>query len=283
MLSRSLSLRSSHKIIRCRFTATIATTTLSNNNHNNNFINNNNNNSLTTFSFNTSPTSSFLLSEHVVVRSYASKNNNNKKGGSKNSNDAVDDNQDSGSTPIKFDRKDFETKMTKHVDMFKNELTTVRTGRANPQLLENIKVKLDDGSSPALRTLGAIVVKNARLLSINVFDQKNVMLIMKAVREEELGFNPQAKANVIDVPVPKMTMEIRENVVKMMKRNSEGAKEKIRSVRRDAMNAIKKMKNAPKDDVFKLEKEMQTVTDAFVKKIDDLVAAKEKEILQNSQ
>ena len=276
MLSRSLS-RSSHKIIRCRLPATIATTTLSNNNHNNNFINNNNNNSLTTFSFNTSP---LFMNQHVV-RSYASKNNN-KKGGSKNSNND-DDDQDSGSTPIKFDRKDFETKMTKHVDMFKNELTTVRTGRANPQLLENIKVKLDDGSSPALRTLGAIVVKNARLLSINVFDQKNVMLIMKAVREEELGFNPQAKANVIDVPVPKMTMEIRENVVKMMKRNSEGAKEKIRSVRRDAMNAIKKMKNAPKDDVFKLEKEMQTVTDAFVKKIDDLVAAKEKEILQNSQ
>ncbi len=281
MLSRSLSLRSSHKIIRCRFTATIATTTLSNNNHNNNFINNNNNNSLTTFSFNTSPTLSPLFMNQHVVRSYASKNNN-KKGGSKNSNND-DDDQDSGSTPIKFDRKDFETKMTKHVDMFKNELTTVRTGRANPQLLENIKVKLDDGSSPALRTLGAIVVKNARLLSINVFDQKNVMLIMKAVREEELGFNPQAKANVIDVPVPKMTMEIRENVVKMMKRNSEGAKEKIRSVRRDAMNAIKKMKNAPKDDVFKLEKEMQTVTDAFVKKIDDLVTAKEKEILQNSQ
>lgn len=173
--------------------------------------------------------------------------------------------------------------MNKHVEIYKSELSNVRTGRANPQLLENIKVKLDDGSTPLLKSLGAIVVKNARLLSVNVFDQKNVMLIMKAIREEDLGFNPQAKANIIDVPVPKMTMEIRESVVKMMKRNAEEKKERIRLVRRDGMNTIKKIKNAPKDDVFRLEKEMQTITDSYIKKIDDLLMAKEKEILQNSQ
>jgi len=218
-------------------------------------------------------------SSSLQLRSYAKNDKNNKKGG-KSSGGGDEEGE---TVPLKFDRKDFESKMTKHIELFKNELTTVRTGRANPQLLENIKIKLDDGSSPPLKSLGAIVVKNARLLSINVFDQKNVMLIMKSVREEELGFNPQAKANVIDVPVPKMTMEIRESVVKMMKRNAENAKERIRGVRRDGMNAIKKIKNAPKDDVFKLEKEMQIVTDEYIKKIDDLLAAKEKEILQNSQ
>jgi ribosome recycling factor len=183
----------------------------------------------------------------------------------------------------KFDKKDVESKMDKPLQIFKLDLNQVRTGRANPNMIENIKVKLESGETVLLKTLGSIVVKNARLLTINVFDQKNTNLIVRAIVQEELGFNPQAKQNVIDVPVPKMTLEIRDNIVKMIKRNAESTKEKIRNVRRDGMNVIKKMKHLPKDDVFKLEKEMQTLTDDYIKKVDDLEKAKEKEILSSAQ
>lgn len=172
--------------------------------------------------------------------------------------------------------------MAKRVDVFAYELANVRTGRANPNMIENIKVKLEDNSTVALKNLGSIVVKNARLLSVNAFDPKNVPHIIRAINDENLGFNPQAKGDTIDIPVPKMTQEIREKVVKMMKRTAEEAKEKIRLVRRDGIAIIKKIKNAPKDDIFKLEKEVQTLTDEYTKKVDDLLLVKEKEILQNA-
>lgn len=229
--------------------------------------------------------SSFHVNGIVVTADYFKRIQNvrwyaQKKGG-KHGNKKGDEDEGSDE-PINFDRKDLETKMAKRVDVFAYELANVRTGRANPNMVENIKVKLEDNSTVLLKNISSIVVKNARLLSINVFDPKNVPHIIRAINDENLGFNPQAKGNTIDIPVPKMTQEIREKVVKMMKRTAEETKEKIRLIRRDGIAIIKKIKNAPKDDIFKLEKEVQTLTDEYTKKVDDLLLAKEKEILQNA-
>lgn len=195
-----------------------------------------------------------------------------------------DDNADSGGdgTAItEVDYKEMDSKINRYVDAFKKSMQQLNTGRANPALLENIRIKLPGGDVVTMKSVANIVVKSPRLLSVNVFEQAHVGVIDRAIRDANLDFNPQAKGNILEVPVPKMTKEIREGIVKQAKQLAETTKENLRLVRRDAMNQIKEIrKHVPKDNAFQMEKELQAFIDTWVKKVDELLEAKEKDIMQ---
>ena len=172
-------------------------------------------------------------------------------------------------------------KMEKTKDVFKRDMQTLRAGRANPQLLDRITVDYYGGVTP-LNQMANITAPEPRVLIISPWDAKAIPLIEKAIQISDLGMNPANDGKIIRLIVPELNAERRKELSKKVSRAAEDSKVALRSIRRDAMEQIKKLKkesDITEDDQRKAEDEMQKVTDAAVKDVDIMAAEKEKEIL----
>lgn len=173
------------------------------------------------------------------------------------------------------------TKMEKTIAVFRKELTHIRAGRANPQLLDGIMVDYYGVPTP-LNQLGNISAPEPRLLVISLWDVKMISEVEKAIQKSDLGINPTNDGKVIRLVIPELTEERRKELAKTIHKRGEEAKVAIRSIRRDANEAFKKAKKASEiteDDFNDLEEEVQKLTNEFTKQIDDIVKEKEKEIM----
>lgn len=172
-----------------------------------------------------------------------------------------------------------EKDMEKGIEALQREFAQLQTGRASPSLLENIIFTDPSNKKMPLKSVAQVVVRGAQQLIVNVYDKTMASLIEKTIREANLGLNPTLAGNVITVMVPKLSKESRENLIKLAHKTVEQARERVRGVRRDQRNDMKKAeKSMPADDFKKLDKRLQDLTDKEIKKIDDLLAKKEKEI-----
>ena len=175
-----------------------------------------------------------------------------------------------------------EEKMNKRVEGFNGELKTIRAGRANAQVLDKISVDYY-GSQTPIAQVGSISSPEPRLLVIQPWDLTILKDIEKAILKSELGISPQNDGKVIRLAFPPLTEERRKELVKTVKKYSEEAKVQIRNARRDAIDdykAQKKNGEVTDDELKTIEKDIQTLTDKYIKEIDDITASKEKEILE---
>ncbi|PMH41099.1 ribosome recycling factor [Vibrio sp. 10N.286.49.B3] len=179
-------------------------------------------------------------------------------------------------------KKDAQERMDKSVDSLKNNLLKIRTGRAHPSLLSGISVEYYGAQSP-LNQVANVVAEDARTLAITVFDRELTPLIEKAIMMSDLGLNPMSAGTVIRVPLPPLTEERRKDLVKIVRGEAEGGRVAIRNIRRDAngdLKALLKDKEISEDEDRKAQDEIQKLTDAAVKKVDDVLATKEKELME---
>jgi ribosome recycling factor len=173
-------------------------------------------------------------------------------------------------------------KMQKTNGVFQEELRSIRAGRANPRLLDRVMVDYYGTPTP-LPQMGNVTSPEPRMLLVNVWDQKALPLVEKAIQKSALGLNPSTAGKVIRLVIPELTEERRKDLTKLVHKSAEEAKIAIRSIRRDAMEQIKKQQKDGKiteDDQTKAEKKMQEATDEAVKGVDELAAKKEKEIME---
>ena len=180
-----------------------------------------------------------------------------------------------------FDDNSYKTKMSKTIDVFTKELNSLRTGRANASMLDLIKVDVYGQKMP-INQLGTITTPEPRMINIQVWDLNNVNLIDSSIKKSELGLNPQIDGQLIRLPIPDLSEERRNEMKKMIKSMGEKCKVSIRNIRREANDSLKnllKKKEISEDDENKNEKEIQIITDKFIKLIDDKVSSKEKEIM----
>ena len=180
-----------------------------------------------------------------------------------------------------FDSKNYNQKMDKTIDIFTKELNSLRTGRANANMLDTIRVDVYGQKMP-INQLATITTPEPRTINIQVWDLNNVSLIDSAVKKSELGLNPQIDGQLIRLPIPNLSEERRAEMKKMVKSMGEKCKISIRNIRREANDELKnllKKKEIAEDEEKKLEKNIQTFTDEHIKIIDDKVASKEKDIM----
>ena len=180
-----------------------------------------------------------------------------------------------------FDKNNYKQKMNKTFEAFTKDLSTLRTGRANASMLDTVKVDVYGQKMP-INQLGTITTPEPRSLNIQVWDQNNVMLIDSSIRKSGMGLNPQIDGQLIRIPVPDLNEERRNESKKMIKTMAEKSKVSIRNIRREANDILKTMlkeKKIGEDENNKYEKEVQTITDQEIKKIDEKVSQKEKEIM----
>jgi len=173
-------------------------------------------------------------------------------------------------------------KMLKTNGVFQAELRSIRAGRANPQLLDRVMVDYYGAQTP-LPQMGNVVSPEPRMLVINVWDQKALPLVEKAIPKSDLGLNPSNDGKVIRLVIPELTEERRKDLSKQVHKSAEEAKVAIRSIRRDAMEHLKKLQKDSKiteDELAKAEMKMQETTDDAIKGVDELAAKKEKEIME---
>lgn len=171
--------------------------------------------------------------------------------------------------------------MSKAIERLQRELARIRAGRANPALLDDVKVD-SYGSMLPLKQVGNISVADARLLVIKPFDRNNIAAIEKAINNSQLGLNPQSDGIIVRVPIPPLTEERRKQLVKQAAGAGEDAKISMRQVRRDANDMLKeaeKDKDISEDDLKRGLEVIQKLIDAEAKKVDTAIAAKEAEIL----
>ena len=174
------------------------------------------------------------------------------------------------------------SKMSKSVESFEGELSTVRTGRANPLILDKVVVDYY-GAPTGLRQLAQVSVAEGTTLVITPFDKTIIKDIEKAIVKAEIGITPNSDGMVIRLSFPPLTQDRRKELAKEVKAMGEDAKVAIRNVRRDATDAVKKLEkseNLPEDAVKDGQDQVQKVTDKYVKIVDETVAAKEKEVME---
>ena len=182
---------------------------------------------------------------------------------------------------MSVDFKEFERRMGKAVDHLIEEFGSVRAGRANAKVLDRITVEYY-GSETPLNGVATISSPDARTLVISPWDTKLLKDIQKAIQSSDLGINPQNDGKVIRLIFPQLTEERRKELTKQVKKYAEDAKVAMRNIRRDGMDYVKKLKkdNAiTEDEQKKAEKDLQDMLDKFIKKVDDALAAKEKELM----
>ena len=172
-------------------------------------------------------------------------------------------------------------KMNKTISVMKQEYNSLRAGRANPQALDRIMVDYY-GSPTPINQMGNISVPEPRMLIIALWDTKMIPAVEKAIQKSDLGINPANDGKVIRLIFPELTEERRKDLAKVIRKKAEESKVAVRSIRRDAMEDIKKQKKdnlLTEDDQKKLEEKVQKLTDEKVKEIDTIAQAKEKEIM----
>jgi len=180
-----------------------------------------------------------------------------------------------------FNENNYNQKMDKTFDVFTKELASLRTGRANSNMLDLIKADVYGQKMP-INQLASITTPEARMINVQVWDLNNVPIIDSAIRKSELGLNPQIDGQLIRLPIPDLSEERRNEMKKMIKSMGEKCKVSIRNIRREANDELKnllKEKKIGEDDEKKFEKIVQTFTDNHIKEIDTKVETKEKEIM----
>lgn len=185
-------------------------------------------------------------------------------------------------TTIAEIKQNVSAKMDQSIAAFKHTLTKIRTGRANPGLLDTIHVDYY-GSTVPLSQVANVSLLDARTISVQPWEKGMGAKIEKAIRESDLGLNPASMGDLIRVPMPPMSEERRREMTKLVRTEAENAKIAIRNLRRDANEGVKKLvkdKAATEDDLKRAEADVQKVTDKHIAEIDQLVAGKEKEIME---
>jgi ribosome recycling factor len=179
-------------------------------------------------------------------------------------------------------KQDGRTRMNKSLESLRHELAKIRTGRAHPSLLEHVHVDYY-GSEVPIGQAASVAVEDARTLSVTAWDKSMVKVIEKAILTSDLGLNPSTAGQVIRIPLPPLTEERRKELGKIVHHEGENAKIAIRNIRRDANHHIKELlkeKQISEDDERKAEQDIQNITDLAVAKVDEIVAEKEKELLE---
>jgi ribosome recycling factor len=178
--------------------------------------------------------------------------------------------------------RDAESKMSKSVEHFANELTTIRTGRANPALIDKVMVPYYGTPTP-LNQLAQISAPEARLLVVQVYDKSQIGAIEKALRSGEQGLNPASDGQVIRVPIPPLTEERRREYVKLVRQKAEEARVAIRNVRRDEVHRIDQLQKTgevAEDDAKRGTARLQKITESQIEKVDALAGRKETEVME---
>ena len=178
--------------------------------------------------------------------------------------------------------RDAESKMSKSVEHFANELQTIRTGRANPALIDRIMVPYYGTPTP-LNQLAQISVPEPRLLVVSVYDKSQIGAVEKALRTSEQGLNPASDGQVIRVPIPALTEERRREYVKLVKQRAEEARVAIRNVRRDELHRIEQMQkkgDVAEDESKRASARLQKITESQIEKVDALAGRKETEVME---
>ena len=178
--------------------------------------------------------------------------------------------------------KHSEESMKKSIETLKHELMGIRTGKANPALLEGVRV-MYYGQTVPLRQVANIAVPEPRLITIQPWEKSMVPEIDKAIHASELGLNPQIEGALIRLPIPPLTEERRKELVKVVKKYGEETRVAVRNVRRDANERFKKLEKDHKiseDDMHARVEEIQKMTDKYVTQVDEVLVAKEKEIME---
>ena len=178
--------------------------------------------------------------------------------------------------------KDTNSKMSQAVQSFSKQLATVRAGRANPALLNNVYVDYYGAATP-LNQLATITVPEARLLLISPFDKSSIGEIEKAIQKADLGLSPSSDGNVVRINIPTLTEERRKDLVKVVGKYAEESKVQIRNIRRDANDQLKKDEKSgdiTEDELRGFQDDIQKETDKHISEIDQLVKSKEKEIME---
>ena len=181
-----------------------------------------------------------------------------------------------------FNEKNYSLKMDRSIQSFKKDISTLRTGRANANMLDTIKIDVYGQLMP-IEQLATVSVPEARLISIQVWDKGNIALIDSAIQKSELGINPQIDGEIIRLRIPDLTEERRKDLIKILKNMGEKGKISIRNIRREANEELKKRlkdKNITEDENKNFEKNVQKLTDINIQNIEKILSEKEKEILQ---
>ena len=181
-----------------------------------------------------------------------------------------------------FNEKNYAIKMDKTILSYKKDLSTLRTGRANATMLDMIKVDVYGQMMP-INQLASVSVPEARLITIQVWDQANIKAVDAAIQKSDLGINPQIDGSVLRIRIPDLTEERRKDLIKILKNIGEKNKVSIRNIRREANDELKnliKEKKISEDENKLFEKNIQKVTDDHVANIEIILSEKEKEILQ---
>ena len=178
--------------------------------------------------------------------------------------------------------RDAETKMAKSVDHFATDLSTIRTGRANPALIDKVIVPYYGTPTP-LNQLAQISAPEARLLVVQVYDKSQIGAIEKALRSSEQGLNPASDGTVIRVPIPPLTEERRKEYVKLVRQKAEEARVAIRNVRRDEIHRVDQMQkqgDVAEDDSKRAHARLQKLTESQIDRVDALAGRKESEVME---
>ena len=177
---------------------------------------------------------------------------------------------------------DVDDRMDRTLEAFKRDLNQLRTGRATPSLIENVSVDYY-GSATPLKQIASISAPDARAIMVQPWDRGSLREIEKSLQRSEMGFNPSNDGTVITVPIPPLTNERRQEMVKLLRRKVEDGKVSLRNVRRDGLETLRKMerdKDLSQDENRRAQDQLQKVTDGHTRQIDETASAKEAEILQ---
>ncbi|MCD6363901.1 MAG: ribosome recycling factor [Synergistetes bacterium] len=178
--------------------------------------------------------------------------------------------------------REMESRMKKAIEIIKRDMASVRTGRAHPAILEDIKVDYY-GTPVPINQIATISAPEARLLVIQPWDKSALKEIEKAILRSPLGLTPQNDGNVIRVSIPPLTEERRKELIRLVRKKAEEGRITIRNIRRDVMEDLKEKKedgDIPEDDYFRLSKEVQEITDKYIEKVEEILKLKEEEIME---
>ncbi len=179
-----------------------------------------------------------------------------------------------------FDLDDIELGMQSSLEALKRELSGLRTGRASTHLLDPLQVTVYGAKMP-LNQVGTVSVPDPRTISVQVWDKTNVAAVEKAIRESNLGLNPVIDGQLLRLPIPALTAERRQELVKVAHKYAENSRVSVRNVRRDGMDMLKKLEKdgeISEDELRAQSANVQELTDKYVKEVDNMLAGKEKEI-----
>ena len=177
---------------------------------------------------------------------------------------------------------DVDTRMDRTLEAFSRDLGQLRTGRATPSLIENITIDYY-GSATPLKSIASISAPDARAIMVQPWDKGSLREIERSLQRSEMGFNPSNDGSTITVPIPPLTNERRQDMVKLLRKRAEDGKVSVRNVRRDGQDSLRKMerdKVISQDENRRAQEQLQKVTDGHTKLVDEIASAKEAEILQ---